>query len=565
MGKIHDIINEQKTDLKKHIYRYLVTIISAILISLIYFATCDVNINKNEYLKHIYTVMCFFICGAFVTETLFVHKNESRKWGLLGLFYAISIVFAIAADVLIYQTVFTDKTNYLISVYILAIIVTFLFISIMRIIRENNLSVEKYFARIIFGLLKIWGLFLILYLATVLILEMYDTLIVKIEYWDVLQKVEILLAGFVYFPYSLMVISNVEEDNSGFTKGLFMYALMPCVVIATLIIYMYIIGIIIKFELPSNEVFYVCAVYFMLSCPIWLITYAFLKDKSEQEGKSYGIYQKITGCMAYIFALCIVLEIICIGIRISNFGLTESRYMAVFLIIFQIIYVVWKPLMRALKKDTEYYGLMYVLLFMFLIGLVVPGINIKSATYISQKNRFENALDKDDMLSAKGSYKYLQYDIYGKIYLEENFTEAEKDELLKAMYIEVEDNSHYDDSYIYEEYVYSRSRYIKENGIDISGYSLIKPFTYTEIMHTYEDDILLDIVTDKADEEILRNVDFTECMDYYLNDETSNNEKTYVIIYDENITLVIENMEFYINEYANYIKNININGYVLYR
>ncbi len=274
IGKIQDIINEQKADLKKHIYRYLVTIISAILISLIYFATCDVNINKNEYLKHIFTIMCFLIWGAFVTETLFVHKNESRKWGLLGLFYAVSIVFAIAADVLIYQTVFTDKTNYLISVYILAIIVTFLFISIMRIIRENNLSVEKYFARIIFGL-------------------------------------------------------------------------------------------------------------------------------------------------------------------------TESRYMAVFLIIFQIIYVVWKPLMRALKKDTEYYGLLYVLLFMFLIGLVVPGINIKSATYISQKARFENALEKDD--------------------------------------------------------------------------------------------ILLDIVTDKADEEILRNVDFTECM------------------------------EFYINEYANYIKNVNINGYVLYR
>ena len=41
--------------------------------------------------------------------------------------------------------------------------------------------------------------------------------------------------------------------------------------------------------------------------------------------------------MAYIYIPCIILEIICIGIRIANYGLTETRYMAIAAIIFFFI------------------------------------------------------------------------------------------------------------------------------------------------------------------------------------------------------------------------------------
>lgn len=573
MGKVQKLIDEQKVDLKALVYNYTVTLIAGVILSLFLFITSYMNSYKYPAIGHTITIMSIFLVGVFISETFIVKKNEPKRWGLLGIFYGLSLIIAVIIDVLEYHMdSFYIKTVYWINTYLSLTVVTLLGMCLYKLIKKNNISIEKYFARVIFGLLKIWAVFLLLNFATVLILEMFDSLIMEIEYWRAMEKVEILLAGFVYFPYSLMVVTDTSEDNSKFTKGLFAFALMPCVFVATIIMYMYMISMIINFKLPSNEVFLICAEYFLLGAPIWLITSAFLKDKAEKNGEKIGIYGKIVGNMAYIFSPCIILEIICIGIRIGEYGLTEPRYGAVCFIILQIIYVLWKPLMKLLKKDIGYEGLISVVIIMFFIIAITPVINIKRACYLSQKSIFEEGLEEGDMEAVEGAYRFLESTFYGKEYLRENYTEKEEEALVQAIYDANSDEygPGYTDYYEYEDNVYTVStNYINENGLDISGYSTMRTFSFYEYNKIeYEDKIILDVRLKGSDEETIEDVDFTECINYYLHEEHREkvaDAKPYIIEYDENTSLVVYDIDFTINEYGKYIRCIDIKGYVLYK
>ena len=572
MGKVQNLINEQKIGLKELIYNYTVTLIVAAFISIFSAITCEMDTREYEFIDHVNVIIWVLLIGVLASETFFVKRNEPKKRGTLAIAYAVSLLVAVIVDILGYNyNNFAVKTRYWLSTYFSLFFISLLGFALYRLIKINNISIEKYFARVIFGLLKIWGLFLLLFLATILILEMFDALIVEIDYWDAMEKVEILLAGFVYFPYSLMVMTDTREDNSRFTKGLFIYALMPCVFIATIIIYMYMIGMLIDFEIPSNEVFSICVEYFVLGGPIWLIAYEFLKEKAEKNEKPLGIYGKIVGNMAYIFSPCIILEIICIGIRIAEYGLTEVRYIGICLIVFQIIYVIWRPLMKAFKKNVGYEGLIFIAIIMLVIVSVTPIINVKTACYLSQKSRFEEALEEGDMEAVEGSYRFLESTFYGEAYLKENFTEKERGELLQTIYNTNSDDygPGYTDYYEYEEYVYSRGvNYIRENGIDISEYSSMKLFSYYEYNKMqYDDKIILDIEIN-GEKQIISEVDFTECFYYFLQEDDSaivEEGKPYIIDYDENTRLVISNIEFRINEYGKYIRSVDVEGYVLFK
>ena len=74
-----------------------------------------------------------------------------------------------------------------------------------------------------------------------MLVSIFDSLIMDIDYWDIMDNIVILIGGFICFPYSLLMITDTKDGNSKFTKGLINFALMPAVIIAILIVYLYII------------------------------------------------------------------------------------------------------------------------------------------------------------------------------------------------------------------------------------------------------------------------------------------------------------------------------------
>ncbi len=567
MGKVQNLINEQKTELKQLLYNYTMTLVIGSLISVVYVLNDMIDLGSLDFMRQFYTIMFAFVIGCFFVETFYVEKDQLKKIVLLSTMYVVSFAIAVVVDLLIENLEnVTYKQEYYISMYIIILYVSLVCIAFYKLIKKNDIGVEKYFARVLFGLLKVWGLFFLLYGAVILILEIFNSLIADIDYWDFISRIEILLIGFLYFPYSILTISDTREDNSRFTKGLLMYALMPCVLIATGIIYMYIIKIISSGEIPSNQVFRICAELFLLGGPVWLMSGVFLRERAEKKGVPVGIYGKIVNNMAYIYIPCIILEIICISIRIANYGLTESRYMAIAVIIFQIIYVAWKPLMKLIKKEEGYEGLILVFLGMFLIATIAPFVNMQKLSFLSQKARFEKAMEEGNMAVANSVYDYFRFDIYGEEYLKENYTKAELNELKENIY--QEDPSAQSKDFEYVSFYMQSSK--QDEGLNIKGYTNMYPFSYNsgyEETYTMED-IGEMVIEYGRDDSFQCNFDATAMVEKYIDLDQNGENYSYKMDYDyyvlgPNVCVVIMDISFDYNPYSGEIKGLDYSGYIL--
>ena len=565
MGKIKSIIYEQKTELRELLYNYTLTLIAGGILSVLYVIMDMANVNDEAILSHIYTIICVFIVGAFVIETFIEKKKDKNSIIIISLMYILNLFIAIVTDVVFYNLdKLTDKTEYLVEAYFITFYSVLMCLAFYKIIKKNQIIVEKYFARALFGLLRIWGLFFLLWAACILILEIFDSLIIRINYWEYLSRIETLLAGFLFFPFSVMTVTDTREDNSKFTKGLLKYALMPCVLISTIIIYIYILKIIIIGEIPSNKVFRICAELFVIGGPIWLMANAFIEENAKLKNKQPGMYGKIVKNMAYIYIPCIILEIICIGMRIGQYGFTETRYLAVMFIIFQIIYVAWKHIMKLLKKDEGYEGLILVFMGMFIIGAIAPFINAQKISCTSQKNRFEKAMEENDLNTAIQAYNYLDVSAYGSTYLKENYSAFEIKEIENTFseYIDILDEDEKDALYNETIYVDSYNGSLLINGLDISGYKNIYSVKYSMRENISAEELTNLEIEYNHNKNIT--MDLTDCVEHYKEQyDADETEDIYEIVIDENTKLVIYSISFKYEKYKTELIYLQFNGYLL--
>lgn len=549
MIKIEKMFYAQKNELRENLYRYTVTIILGIIASILAVIFDFADKMDSKAFQHIETIITLTIVGCFFSETYFV-RNEKREWKILAPLCFLSLFISVIADIVLScHDNFSEKTVYWQYVYITVFYAVIFLLTIYRLVIINELPIEKYFARVIFGLLKIGILFLILNLAALLILEIFNTLIINIEYWSTVSRIELLLCGFLYFPYSIRIISCTREDNSKFTKNLVMYALMPSVLIATIIIYMYIFKAVFLMKLPDNQVFSICAWLFIIGMPVWLMADVFLQEKTN------GVYKKIVEMMPYIYSPFVVLEIICLAIRIKEYGITDKRYLGVIFIIFQIIYILWKPPAAKKTGKKEYRGLTFVIIILTVITLLIPGINIMNVSYLSQKHRYENAVKEQDYEEAAGPYYYLKYCIYGKEYLNEKYTKNERKEIEKKMSII---NSYDYDREVYVSFSCSKGM---ENGINISGYSSIYSFNYSVSDITKND---LSAISINYNDEDYLTADLEDIFTFlYENEMNTYEDKTYEIDVNNESRLVITGFKCSCDEYGDKISSLKVNGYIL--
>lgn len=568
MGKISGFFVRQKNYIIEIYKKYMSTIATVILLT-INFVVFN-HIETNDFYNHSITILLLYSAWSLFFETYYYNKNQTLIKRLVTL--GIGILISVILDI-IYQHIIEINPNYgynaveiniilFIYFYIIFLIGGALFI----LIKRQKISFHEYLARVIFGLLRAAGLFLTLYIAVVLLLELYDNLIASIDYWDVLEDIEIIISGLIYFPVCLVTLVKTEEENSKFTKGVVTYAFMPCVMIAMLIIYIYIIKIFVTWQIPSNEIFSICACLFAICAPIWTMAYAFTYEKNN-------IYAKLIKYMKYIYAPFLFLEIYAISVRIKEYGITESRYVGIAFIIFQIIYILWELILKLFRKIQKkekqpVYGKYYeymilVIVAIAFIGFVIPGINATYVSYLSQKEIFKN--NKESNISAAcEAYYYLKDNPYGKSWLDKNCTKEELAELQKQYYDKTKDKSILDWKYVYignDKFLY--------NGLDISEYNTLYKVTCGYSNKNYTNEECKSIAVQIDDKDTI-NIDLTDCLLYYAEiDENpgqySDEDKIYCMELDENHRLYIYNVRFSYMEGMAIIKNLSINGYLLER
>ena len=291
MGKVQDFISHQKESYVAVIKKYVGTVVSTIVLSLI---LCMINLDiiTEDGAENVCLFLGFFTGCAFFIETVLKSRTKAAaSAGTLVTAYSIAVVISIATTAVIRIAEDSDDTFFQ---YYTAVITGFIALilgglAMRRLIKDSELSFEKYAVKLMFSFMALLTIMLVLNIGIVVILELIDSLLVKIRVWKILGTIESLLAGTVYTPFMLICLNVDEEEDSRFSRGLIMYALTPLYTAALAIVYLYIFKLIITMNFPSNRVFSICASLFCVGVCIWTAAYSYVKAELEAGNYSESV------------------------------------------------------------------------------------------------------------------------------------------------------------------------------------------------------------------------------------------------------------------------------------
>ena len=585
MGKVSNYINQNMAKFKQIYIRYVASIFCVFIIAVV---SIIANQKKGFDIESIVTVCSIWLAGNFLVESLWkktaeeAQKNK-QKWLIgYGVTFVIAIVFENLSEILKAQK--ADIPNLIFESILYFYIACTVLLAIYVLLRQQKLDLPHCIGRIIFALLRAVGVYLVLNIAVILILEIIDALLVDIDTFRVELNIQLLLSALAYFPTCLLAVSDTSEDNAAFTKKFVSYVLLPCVWIAMFVIYLYVVKIFVTQEVPSNEIFSICASLFAIGMPIWMMASGFVEEKSSR-------YKKLIHITKYIYAPFILLEIYSMSVRVKAYGLTEQRYVAWMFILLQVIYILWEKIyaryarLAGRKKtynnqadtgDTgtehaneinqtktqinwHYENLILVLVGFLFVGLLLPFGNAQYLSYQSQKSRLVKNRTLDKKVAAE-AYDYLRGNAYGRRYIKTNLMEAEQDELHNMLYDR--------DSEDQWKSVYFNAYPIEEGGLTIRGYEKI----YGVDEHWRDESSVQEYEskTITAGDNVYEGVDLTSCISYYkdLEDKNENQvvdekDKVYEIQISVTEKLIVTYISFEIDDEQTMIKRMFIKGYML--
>ena len=301
--------------------------------------------------------------------------------------------------------------------------------SIYHMYRRQGDSFESYCLKTFFGLVRtsvVYGLFAA---GLAIIILIFDTLIFHTH--NFIGRVEIFLAGGIYVPSMLLVVSGKKGGVGRFAKACVLYVLEPMLILAMSIIYIYIVKIFVTNDIPSNAVFSIITSLFAAGMVIWTLACGIGED---------NIFCKIANVLPFVFIPCILLQAWSVLIRINEYGFTPSRYFGVALVIFELIYMVLYLLQRLLKKEAIAL-ILWVAALAVVTALLAPFANYTSVCARSQIKRLSGIkiteeLKNSDLSELAGSsYRVLVNDCgyRGKEIVDQLFTDDEQ-KILKSCY-----------------------------------------------------------------------------------------------------------------------------------
>ena len=583
MGKIKELLAKQKIEVKEIFIKYIATIIAVFLFCLVAIYEVD-KAGNGGVVEQLMIFFAIFACGSFFIETIF------RNNGII--MYVADTMISLLLTVLVYNLedwVSSDVLETFLKYFALYFIII-LGTSFYVIIKKSGMSFQGYINTVGLNYAKWGAIFAVLNVGILIIFEIFNSLIVKIDIYEFWARFELLLLGILYFPYALICITPKNEEKPKFIRAMIRFLLVPLLIVAMLIIYIYIFKILFIGSVPSNEVFGICAGVFSIGFVISTLAYAYMDEEVINDAGKQSIYDKIILYIKYGFIPTVLLEIYAIGIRVADYGMTGDRYIGVVFIIAQIIYIAWEPINKLLSKigktnkkeeiETDrdsnfnnktgigkgYEKLIFVAIIIYIFAVIVPFTNIEYTCYVSQKNRMEKALDENDYVTAYSALRIIKYNRYGKKYLDENYS-TEEIKKIKENYVEDNKGNNY----------YSVGVYISPNyqvsEIDIADYSRMYTFSVNKnVSFTMDNANMLLVpqnISDVKNEDKLEIRDLRDIINDALSDYGYGEEKTdydahkareYVF---DNKKIIIRHISFRYNEDEKTVENFSMDGFLL--
>ena len=504
--------------------KYLVTNVGLSLLTLIYIIFGEDN---NNVLRSFKICLICFIAINLLIESSFKKEDKRRTF-----LYLLSVLLSLIGSLIF------NVENIIVNYLFVGIIIS-LWLFAFYEITKNKKDISNYLCKVFFNLFKVELFTMILVVGFGIIYIIVEALIIEgynVQFYD---KIIYFIIGFYNIPFTIMSFDNVKDEVPEIINSLIRRVLLILLDISFAVIIIYILKILITKSVPENQVFMVVFMLFAFMYPM-IIMLGNYKGKIEEFNTRY---------LSLIFIAPLLLQTYSLLLRISVYGFTTSRYLGIFIIIFEAIAIFLYNF-----KNKKYIDINTLVLIGFTIILfVMPYANIHEAPIclqimrletIWEENDNEATLDVNDRQKIKDIYEYLRdYDDADK-YMPK-YLSMEK---INKYLMNTKGNYHGEIAKYY-------SFKTNSSTIDVSNYSKIERYTY------YGRSIKIDNMSIMIGEnEIPIKEEINKFID---NDDT---------IYDELIFKIpngdafyVDTLSFYYNGIDDEIENVTLEGYILYK
>lgn len=384
-----------------------------------------------DYSGEVYIALLLFICGAIFTESLLPYgKTERRaKAARLVCFLLAAVIAAVISLGFMkkgpMQHIFAPGSAAVrwLGQFALCYVLLLLLGTVYFCHKRSSVGFIEYILHVFVNGAIATAVYVVLCIGVGLVLMVVEILFVKNAVGDISSTGIILITGLYYAPACLNALHNTDSSiDDPLSKFLLRYVMTGLTICALAVVYVYLLKILILWEIPSNEIFGIVTGLFCIGMPIWVIDYHY-RDESR--------YMRLVQKLPYALIPLFPVQAYAIGVRIYEHGMTPSRYMGVFIILIEIaallLWHFWRDHMeRAIP----------VLCVCVIVSFMAPGINMQSLSNRWQRTYLETyyhklleqgSLTELEIDRLEGAYNYFrwnkemealinQYDIY-----EENF------------------------------------------------------------------------------------------------------------------------------------------------
>lgn len=523
---INKFFNNVKVIFRESFINYPLTNISIFIITF-FFMFFD-NLN---FFDDVLSIFLFFSFGCYFIETKKINK----------IYYIISFVVSILLWLFLENNILD---NYFDKVALVYISVLFIY-SIYNNYLNSGKNFPQYLENVFRGFFKLSFSYLILALSIFSVLSIFNELIFDLFADDIISDIEIFLLGVYYFSNVICIFRGINNNEGTFFKSLIRKIVNPLLYITLVIIYLFIIRLFIDGNIDEDYVYYIVSYLFLFGVPIIMMCSSY---------EDNNMLDKINSYSSYLFIPLVLLQLYLIICNINLYGINDSNYLWVMIIILEIFYLIFD------FKKIDYGNLLIVISIIVIITYIVPFINLDDLVLRSQYNnlklyKVKNEYSEIEKIRIYNAYDYFRY--YKPDYISELGITDNDIKIIKTFdenYVDYEVSDKYDsmNTYNYNIEEIDISGYDKLYNISIDKYNLNIEYIDKLIVNYNNKYVEFDFY-EYYNNYYIRKDNYQKFKDYFINNNT--------IILGEQYKLILTRVDVsYVN---GMITGYNIDGYLL--
>lgn len=516
--KIKEFFKRMFTTYKENIKQYSATNIVIIVTTLI------LTLMPNNFVMNFTSrfLMIAVLCALnfFAIETYMQDTKKRRILYVLGIIIAIVINYVVKLH-----------NTYAISRMVIGYFLIVLLLAIFKITKDSEEGLSKYLLKVNKNLFYIGIIYVILNMGLMAILVILELLLLDgNSFLNIIIRVQTALLGLFLLPATMMAIINTKTEVTKFIDNIVCFVLLPLILVATAIIYIYMAKIFILKQIPKNAIFRILSALFIVYFPEWIMLESY-KEKNN-------VINKICKLLPIAFIPFIGLQVYSIGVRCTENGLTPTRYLGIILIIFEAI-----AIFLNIYKDKKYVIHIYTTaIILIAVVTICPIINMQTISNINQGSRLDKAwadgkgfeeLDEREQDIIVSAYAYLKKQEDGEKYIPKRLSRLGLGNILQDRLEPYKATTCYSTK--------SASYLLDSNGVvSIEGYKVM-----SRIIKTYND-----LSVEHLEDLNLRDEIYINLKQYIQNVANENRTNSSTEYISKNKLLTInENVDFCITEF----------------